>query len=737
MNRRGVSLIAAGVYALGIIVVIAISVVTINTWRKLQPMSTLDTVAVAANKPTLLDRNGKKLNFTLAPGWNVNDQLPLHQIPSLMQNAFIYSEDKRFYSHHGTDWLARLHAVLQAMPSFKFKRGASTISEQVVRMIHPRPRTLWSKWLEGLEARQLENDQKKLEILEFYFNQLPYGSEQRGLKQAAYFYFGRDLDTLSTKEMLALVVLARAPSLFSRAKYSSLLDARIFQLAERLADNSLLSLDQIDQMKHETLQFSMKPESSANAFHFANYVWKQEYNDNKNNNATQITTTLDAELQRNIKQLLDARIEQLADKNVQNGAVLVADHTNHEILAWVVSGHLKQNTPGAFIDAVTTPRQPGSTLKPFIYTMALEKGWTAATQIKDEPLQTAVGRGLHSYKNYSHQFYGELTVREALANSLNIPAVKTLEFVGNGFAIERLRAMGMDDLTKNPSIYGDGLALGNGEISLLELVQAYTVLANRGVYVPLQTVRSRQRVFPEKTIFSAESTSIISNILADNHARQLEFGNGNSLVFAVETAAKTGTSTDHCDAWIVAYNYRYIVGIWLGNLNRQPMRDVTGSTGPALLAHTIFSRLNKNQETKPLFLSPKLTKQTICAGFSNEKKCLQRDEWFVAGTEPVNFTQPQLPANKNLALEIQKPSDGLNLAMDPRIPDQLEAFEFSLNQQQGIQTVNWRLDGDVIAQTSNGKYLWALSRGAHTLLANITNDNGSTVATHPVTFYVK
>lgn len=694
----------------------------------LQALPSLSTVAVVSNMPQLLDRHGNLLDTTIERGWNTHDQVDLHQIPDILQKAFVLSEDKRFHSHHGVDWWARWHALWQTLLARANVRGASTITEQVVRMVHPRKRTLWSKWLEGLEAGVLDQQESKWNILEFYLNQLPYGAERRGLLQAARYYFDRDLDTLSLKEMLALVVLARAPSVYAAERNAPRLEKRILQLASRLEVDGLITPQEYHLCQTQLLQMT-KSTPISSVFHFAQQVWK-----NTPTGTTRVHTTLDGALQQTTTQLLNERLAQLADKNVQNGSVLVVDHQQHEILAWAVSGDIARRSPGAFIDSVITPRQPGSTLKPFVYALALEKGWTAATQLKDAPLDTAVGHGLHSYRNFSRVFYGDITLREALANSLNIPAVKALEFVGMGPALERMQRLGMQELSKNPAIYGEGLALGNGEISLFELVQAYTALADRGNYQPLRFLLSDKTVQGD-SVFSAEISSIISNILADAPARQLEFGGGSSLSFPVETAAKTGTSTDNRDAWIVAYNHRYLVGIWMGNLNRQPMRDVTGSNGPALLAHSIFSVLNRDSDTKPLYLSSTLIKSPVCQFNDKTHECSFRDEWFVPGTEPV--TTPAVTAKTPLVLKIGKPSDGLMLAMDPRVPDTLEAFEFSLNQPDAVESVTWVLDGQVIAQTATGKYSWTLVRGEHLLYAKYLNGDSKTLFTDTVAYTVK
>lgn len=698
------------------------------TATSLQTLPVLSAVAVNSNMPQLLDRYGSVLDISVERGWNTHEQIELHQVPAFMQESFLLSEDKRFFSHNGVDWQARVNALWQSVMARASIRGASTLTEQVVRMVHPRPRTLWSKWLETVEAQTLERQETKWNILRFYLNQLPYGAERRGVAQAGRYYFGRDLDTLSPKEMLALVVLARAPGLLSKPEYAQQLERRVLQLALRLRKSQTLTEDDYQHILAQRLNLSRNPPSTANVFHFARHVWE-----NTPRPVSRVQTTLDAALQQHIAQLLNERLAQLAGQRVENGAVLVADHQRHEILAWVVSGNIARNTPGAFIDAVKAPRQPGSTLKPFIYAMALEQGWTAATRLQDEPLDTAVGHGMHSYRNFSRVFYGEITLREALANSLNIPAVKTLDYVGIDTAIEKFQHLGMHELSKNPAIYGEGLALGNGEVSLFELVQAYTVLADRGHFTPLRSVGS-ERIAEKESVFSEESTSIISNILSDTHARQWEFGSGSSLSFPIETAAKTGTSTDHRDAWIVAYNHRYIVGIWMGNLTREPMRDVTGSTGPALLAHSIFAELNRGSETRPLYLSANLIQHPVCAQKSATGECSFRDEWFVPGSEPAREKPALTPPSG--AIKIARPSEGLMLALDPRIPDTLEAFEFALNIQD-VDSVRWIVDGKNVATTTTAKYSWPLNRGRHVLYAELIEAQGTSRYTEAVSFTVK
>lgn len=716
----------------GLLVISTVSgILLFATVFSLKSIPLLSEVTQTQQPPLLLDRDHKPLFYRAERGWNLHNQIQLHEMPPLLQNIFVFSEDKRFYDHAGVDWLAKGHAIWENLHAMHVLRGASSITEQVIKMLHARPRTVWSKWIETVEALVLETKTNKTHILEFYLNQVPYASERRGVVQAAQYYFNRDISTLSVKETLALVVMARAPSAYDLFSKPEVCEQKVQQLGKKLHDVGILT----DEMYASVINDQLQPIRAVNqtdSFHFANFV--TTHTPPQAN--VPVVTTLDPQLQATVKNLLDKRIEQLNTKNVHHGAVMVVDYRKNEILAWAVAGDIKKKSDGAFIDSVLTPRQPGSTLKPFIYGLALEKGWTAATVIKDEPLQTAVGSGLHSYRNYSHVFYGDLTLREALANSLNIPAVKTLEYVGLEKVLDIFRRIGMTELSKNSSVYGVGLALGNGEVSLYELVQAYSVLANHGVYRPLN-VNANVTLPTGEVIFSPEVASIITNIISDDIARQLEFGDGNSLFFAVNTAAKTGTSNDHRDAWVMAYNYRYLVGIWMGNLDREPMNKVTGSTGPALLAHSIFTELNRQEETKPLYMSSKLSKRHVCVAMPYEKNCVYRDEWFVPGTEPTELTQLQKAPKNSVALHIQKPSEKLHLAMDPRIPDDLEAFEFALNTDDQVKQVTWYVDDVAVSTTGSYKYLWNLVRGNHQVNASVQLADGSSQRLMPINFTVK
>jgi len=688
-------------------------------------------------KVQIVDRNYVPLTVTYQNRWNFHDYLPLHDIPGMLQQAFVVSEDQRFFRHSGVDWQARLHALWQNLTALRSVRGASTISEQVIRMWHPRPRTPWSRWLEGIEAARLENLFSKGEILEFYLNQVPYAGQRRGVVQAARGFFDRDPDTLSTAEILALVVMVRAPSRLDVRKKPAGLIPSIRQLADRLLKYGVIDQGQYTTIRASALQVRVAA-SPGRADHFVHYLYRQQL-PLKGRDKGRLCTTLDAGLQHVVQTILDHRIQDLKGRGARNGAVLIVDHQRNEILAWVNSGAHLDDVPASWIDAVTTPRQPGSTLKPLLYALALEKGWTAATLVNDYPLSEPVGRGLHSYHNYSRTHYGPIRVREALGNSLNIPAVRAIQFVGVENFLDCLHTLGVRSLQQHPDYYGDGLALGNGEITLLELVQAYTILARQGIYRPLKLLMTEETRRPgTRRIFSAETASLIGNILSDPEARRLEFGSGSLLRFLVQTAVKTGTSSDYRDAWAVGYNHRFTVGVWIGNLDQQATDGLTGSNGPALILRSMFAELNRHQDTRPLYLSPRLVKADICrdSGLAADGHCASLSEWFVTGTEP-NAKKTTHPLDEK-TIYLQLPTQGMQLAMDPRIEKTQQAFMFKLANLPDNTPVDWYVDDKLVAAASTGEYLWNLQPGNHSVSTRIRQaDSGQFQDTPVVSFTVK
>ena len=361
-----------------------------------------------------------------------------------------------------------------------------------------------------------------------------------------------------------------------------------------------------------------------------------------------------------------------------------------------------------------------------------------------------MGTGLHTYHNYSRENYGPLRLRDTLGNSLNIPAIRAIQYTGTQEFLDRLRKLGFNSLTRHPSHYGEGLALGNGEVTLLELVRAYATLARSGVFRPLRLVKSETAQPSTRRVYSEEASSLVANILSDPEARRLEFGSGNLLRFPTQTAVKTGTSTDYRDAWAVGFSHRYTVGVWMGNLDQKAMKEVTGSRGPALVLRAVFAELNRHKEASPLYLSPRLKGVTICrvSGELASPDCPTMNEWFEPSETPAHICPihredngedvTTVTAKSEITPHLLQPTPGLQLAMDPRVPDELEAFAFILSEDTPADKVEWIVDGSLVGSTKTLEYLWTLSRGSHTALAKVWPPGGNMpVETEAIKFYVK
>ncbi len=699
------------------------------TWFGLADKAALN-LHVRAQGHILLDREGHAL-AEKTDAWNIQDQVPLYAIPQRLQQAVLTAEDRRFYKHRGVDWIARLHAIWQGVVAGHNVRGASSISEQVVRMLVPRPRTLWSKWLEGFDANRLEASVTKADILEFYLNQVPYASNRRGVVAAARFYFNRDLETLDAREMLALAILPRAPSgLDPYQKGAKRLERRTIHLARAMRHANLIDGSEWQNIIETplTLERASRPFSIG---HFRTYVDQQLGGATNKTMPLRVKTTLDSGLMDFAQGLVDQRVDALSGRRVHNAAALVIDRRSGEILAWVVAGAQSSTyVPGQFLDAVLIPRQPGSALKPFLYAASFDAGWSPGVRIIDAPLSEAVGTGMHQFNNYSHHFYGDVSIRQALGNSLNIPAIHAVNFVGPDHYLSVLHDLGFKSLTRGAGFYGDGLALGNGEVSLLELVRAFGALANQGETLPLHAVMNNHPSNDQShRVFSAQAATMVSNILSDPWARSMEFGRYSLLDLPTQTAVKTGTSTDYRDAWSVGYDSRYVVGIWMGNLDQTPMDGITGSTGPGLVLRGLFAYLNRDQNTSKLALNSELFLQENCVNSS--LSCTPIYDYRTASSRAIS------PPEDNLVPAIMSPSQDLRLAFDPRLPADRQSFRFSLAGITPEDKVTWFVNGDEVGETRGGDYDWRVKRGYYSVLARVETAKGKRLVLGPVAYSVR
>lgn len=693
----GLSLVILGAF-------LALGIKTYNALGVLP--ASLSHVIELAKTPYFYDKHGKRLNTTYQNRYNTIDRLELHSLPPFFIDALLASEDKNFMNHNGVDWSARGVAFFANIKALRAIRGASTLSEQVVRILLPRPRTLFSRWVEGFDAMRLEKQVNKSQILSFYINQVPFAAKRKGFKQAAHYYFDRDFDTLSDKEMLALIVMIRSPKWYDPEKYPKRLENAIINLANRLYKDGKISLHVIESIKMQPLESKTK-QLHINAEHFLAYVRKAE--ELKNTTEGQIHTTLDGYYQSEIQKILDTKLNSLHKRNVQNGAVVVIDHHTNEIVAWVVA---YAGTKKAFTsyDPIIVGRQPGSALKPFVYVAAIEKGWQANTLIEDAPLFEGVGTGTHGYKNYSNIHYGWVTLREALGNSLNIPVVKAVGFVGVEAFLRFLKRFGIESLDEHPDYYGDGIALGNSEVQLLELTRAYATLARMGSYKDISVLANTAQNKQTTRVLQEDIASLIGNILSDASSRTKEFGYNSVLNFPHQTAIKTGTSSDYRDAWSVAYDDRYCIGAWFGNLDFSKMDKVTGANGPSDVVRMSFALLNQHRTLESLYLSPNLKK---------ERKEIQDGSGTKIIDEYIIPRNKKIEPKKEQKVVVKTPSKNLLLAKDPRIPDKYEYYTFEIEKKDDIKKVEWFLNDKRIATTTENSYAWKVKSGKYKLVVKV------------------
>lgn len=695
-----------------------------------------DTLALTSDpfdKIEFVDRNDEKLLVTYKTKWNVANYVSLSDIPEFLKQVFINIEDKRFYTHHGVDLKARLSALYQLLRLRKIVRGASTISEQTVKMFHKRKRTFFTKWLEGIESYILEKKFSKNEILEFYLNEVPYSRNIRGIKNASLYFFNRELETLSKKEIIALAVMLRSPSTLDPFKNLEKLENAVNKASELLFKDKIISKIELKHIKEERLKIE-NFKLGTDASHFISFIKKQNIDNDFIKNG-KIKTTLDASLQNDVKKALDAEINNLKEKNVRNGGALVVNLKDNEILAWVVGGDL-ENEEDSQIDAVTILRQPGSTLKPFLYARALEKGYNAATVILDAPIAEEVNKGIHRYKNFSGVYYGPIRLREALANSLNTPAVRTVKFIGDSDFLETLKNLGFENLKKDSEYYGAGLALGNGEVTLYELSRAYATLARSGIYKDFNFLYkdkisqnenfNQQNLNTQKRVFDKDVSDIINDILQDSEARRLEFGTSPIYKFTYPTSFKTGTSSDFRDAWVAAYTQDYLVSVWMGNYKRDSMKRVSGSLGPVSVMRTIFGILNPKRGIKKNY---NLKRVAVCpvSGILPSENCPHVEEIFKEGTEPTKICDAKHKNKQKLynTLKIAYPLNNMTFAIDKRISINRQAINFEIYPLKEKAKVYWSLDGKIVGSSDNqtGAFEWMPKRGEHKLQAIIYKDN--------------
>lgn len=612
-------------------------------------------LAAPGGVPSLVleDRYGLVLRTTRAADGSRGGWVSLEEVaPSVLQ-AFLAAEDHRFFEHRGVDLRAVARAARDNLRARRVVSGASTITMQAARLLRPAPRNWRGKVAQLLWALRLEAQREKGWILEQYLNRVPLGQGAVGVAAGASLYFDADPRSLSLGQATLLAALAHAPSRDNplvdperartqRQRVLARMAARGYAAEEELARAALEPVLRRGESNtflapHFTTRLLLAGAGNApgtaeshSGAPTATGTWR---------------TTLDLDLQRALEAEVRHSIDLLQDRNARHAAVVVLENPTGEVLAWVGSPDFWAEEAGQ-VDMVASPRQPGSALKPFLFGLAFDRGYTAASVLPDIPVTYQTTTGPYQPRNYDRRFRGPVRARVALASSFNIPAVELAVRLGPGALLNTLHDAGFASLSRSAVHYGPGLALGNGDVTLLELANGFRGLANGGVWTPVRW-REREGSAPaeQRRFLSRGAATLVLDILSDPSARIPGFGTETPFDLPFPAAAKTGTSRHFTDNWVIVTTGRFTLAVWVGNFSGQPMQGVSGISGAGPLAYRaaleIARRYPPGHLPTPAQAGAMATPVCILSGLRATPACPSLVEWFLPGTEPtiVDFWQ--------------------------------------------------------------------------------------------------
>ncbi len=656
----------------------------------------------AAHRPsdiTLEDRNGVPVQTVRVDkrirrlAWVPSADMS----PALLQ-AIVLSEDRRFYEHSGVDWSAVAKSAWGNVWNTR-TRGASTLTMQLAGLLEDglaRPqggRSVSQKIGQALTASRLEASWKKSEILEAYLNSVGFRGEVVGIDALSLTLFGKHPSGLDAQEAAVAAALLRGPN--ATPDTVARRACGVLQLEQQPCAGVLaLTATSLARQGGMPLEEQLAP-------HFARQVIMAD-------GPPRQRSTLDAGLQRTAVAALRRQLGELGGRHVEDGALVVLDSASGEVRAWVgSSGDL---SGAAQVDGVVARRQPGSTLKPFVYELAFERRLiTPASLIDDSPAQIATQSGLYLPQNYDHDFKGWVSARTALGASLNVPAVRVGAMLGPDALVARLNALGFA-LPQPGGYYGNSLALGSADVTLLALTNAYRAFANGGLYAPVAL-----RAASPKPVRVADAAAVFltTDILADNNARVRTFGLASLLATRGFAAVKTGTSKDMRDNWCVGFTDRYTVGVWVGNASGEAMHSVSGVSGAAPVWAALVKALHGGQPSSAPSMPAGVVAARIAFDAAREPT---RDEVFLAGTEQVvQRATAQVGGTERFG--IVSPRDGSIFAIDPDMPPAAQRITF-----EGESGV-WMLDGKRLGV--GRRLTWSPWPGRHRLA--LVGQDGATL----------
>jgi penicillin-binding protein 1C len=694
----------------------------------------------------VLDRQGRALG-TL----RVNERVrrlawvALEDMSPALLAALVHSEDRRFWEHSGVDWSALARSAWRNLFNQR-TQGGSTLTMQLAGLLNddlarPRGGRSVSQKLSQIDtARALETRWRKADVLEAYLNLVPLRGELVGVNAATQTLFGKHVSGLDAQEAAVLAALVRAPnasservatracellgSLAAASAHAASAGMRTAPIPPPLDLGSARCRGLPTLTANALARKGMPPLGEQLAPHASRWVWRHLPSATADAAPATLSTTLDADVQRLALAALREQLTELRQREVDDGAAIVLDNASGAVLAWV--GSIGQGAGAPAVDAVQARRQPGSTLKPFVYGLAFERHLlTPSSLLHDEPTQLGTGgAGLYLPQNYNKRYQGWVSARVALASSLNIPAVRVGAMLGPEALFERFNRLGLA-LSQTAGFHGHALALGTSEVTLADLTNAYRSLANAGRWSPWQLIRpaSPRRPDPPRQVMPAAVAWLIADVLADNTARALTFGFDSPLVTRGWAAVKTGTSKDMRDNWCIGFTDRYTVGVWVGNANGSPMRHVSGVTGAAPVWRTLVQALHARTTSRP----PKPPAGVVFSPMPVAGGDTQAVP-FLAGTAPLHAlpnaqvrpsTAHAKGSGHHVEFGIRSPVDGSIFALDPDIPAKVQHIVL-----EGAAG-EWWLDGKRLGRSTPTGWPWTPWPGHHAL--ELRDDTGQRV----------
>ena len=662
----------------------------------------------AAHRPSdrvLLDRQGEPLQaLRIDASARRFDWEPLAAFSPALRELLVQAEDQRYWSHSGVDWVGVARGAWANLGAGS--QGASTLTMQLAALLDPalqRPsggRTLSQKWDQAGAARALERHWSKPQILEAYLNRVPLRGELVGMPAAAWVLLGKRVSGLDRAEAALLVALVRAPN----ARFDRVVRRACALLGQpgecepvaMLATRALAVASGADTPRVEPLAphyargWLARHGGAAVVAAWPEARWR---------------TTIDASIQRQALALLREQMAELQGRQVEDGAVVVLDNASGEVRAWVGSSGARWSG-AAQVDAVLARRQPGSTIKPFVYALAFEQGLaTPASLLHDAAADLDGGSGAYMPRNYDHRYRGWVSARTALAASLNVPTARLATLVGPQALFEHLQSAGLEP-SDSGGHHGLALALGSADVTLLQLANAYRMLANGGRWSPV--VHGAGRSTPSRRVITPASAFQVGDILSDAGARAPTFGLDSPLVTRGWAAVKTGTSKDMRDNWCVGYTDRYTVGVWVGNARGEPMHRVSGTQGAAPVWRSLVQALHARAPSRAPVPPVALVARHVEFDGALEPA---RTEWLARETGAPSATVLRVRASEQIAgrraIGIDAPRDGTIVALDPDMPAAVQRIVLLGEPGQ------WWLDGRLLGQ--GARLDWRPWPGRHRL----------------------